>query len=272
MDLNKLVSEIKEKNKISLMKEIKEITSLTNDIEEIKGLFSINIIIKVMNEKLVGFKERSFGEENSHFNKHFRRAIVNFISSHVIMNHIFKKDDFLNDYIDEKMLKELMSKISDQEHLLMSLNTAEVQIFKKHLLSEYTKDQLSTSAIMEEYDIHFGFMDKSMSKENFFLNKLEKELQKINENIIRQKSNNNKYYYSPHALTGAINPLASDYFVEILKEMNECNVKDRAEMKIIFLTKKLLEWKNEKRKEELYITISDSDISKDHIERKRNKI
>ncbi len=44
MDLNKLVSEIKEKNKISLMKEIKEITSLTNDIEEIKGLFSINII------------------------------------------------------------------------------------------------------------------------------------------------------------------------------------------------------------------------------------
>ncbi len=33
MDLNKLVSEIKEKNKISLMKEIKEITSLTNNIE-----------------------------------------------------------------------------------------------------------------------------------------------------------------------------------------------------------------------------------------------
>ncbi len=109
-----------------------------------------------------------------------------------------------------------------------------------------------------------------MSKENFFLNKLEKELNKINENILRQKSNNN--YYVPHDLTGAINPLASDYFVEILKEMNECNVKDRAEMKIIFLTKKLLEWKNEKRKEELYITISDSDISKDHIERKRNKI
>ena len=98
---------------------------------------------------------------------------------------------------------------------------------------------MRTSAIMEEYDIHFGFMDKSMSKENFFLNKLEKELNKINENILRQKSNNN--YYVPHDLTGAINPLASDYFVEILKEMNECNVKDRAEMKIIFLTKKLLE-------------------------------
>lgn len=270
MDLSKLVSEIKEKNKISLMKEIKEITSLTNDIEEIKGLFSINIIIKVMNEKLVGFKERSFEEENSHFNKHFRRAIVNFISSPIIMNHIFKKDDFLNNYIDENKLKELMSRISDQENLLMSLNTADVQIFKKHLFSEYTKNQLSTSAIIEEYDIHFGFMDKSMSKENFFLNKLEKELQKINENIVRQKSNNN--YYVPHDLTGAINPLASDYFVEILKEMNECNVKDRAEMKIIFLTKKLLEWKNEKRKEDLYIKINDSEIGKDHLERKRNKI
>ena len=163
-----------------------------------------------------------------------------------------------------------MSRISDQENLLMSLNTADVQIFKKHLFSEYTKNQLSTSAIIEEYDIHFGFMDKSMSKENFFLNKLEKELQKINENIVRQKSNNN--YYVPHDLTGAINPLASDYFVEILKEMNECNVKDRAEMKIIFLTKKLLEWKNEKRKEDLYIKINDSEIGKDHLERKRNKI
>ena len=54
--------------------------------------------------------------------------------------------------------------------------------------------------------------------------------------------------------------------------MNECNVKDRAEMKIIFLTKKLLEWKNEKRKEDLYIKINDSEIGKDHLERKRNKI
>lgn len=262
-----LIKDLMIKNKTALMKEIKEIKELTQNNDEIRDLFSINIILNILKEKNQSINLNALDEEDSSKQDSLIHTVL-FLNIPLIKNYMFGNETKLDPYINEKLLKETIRSFNEKVPYLYDKHgfSIDYESMRKSIQNEYNINQEKTIKMLEKYDLHLILLPE-LAKEDIFLSKLEEEILNI------KRGMQTKRRYDTSDLVVPINGLIRGYFKDILYLMQERDLKDRSEAKFIFMEEKLMEWKMEKRKDLLLEKIeNNSKDSNNEMERKKPKI
>lgn len=246
--LAQMKDSMNKQSKTSLFKEFKEISLITDDNEERKDLFSLNVYL----EALMEFCEIKEKEEDRYEQYHgIGRKILNkteiqyillldIFSEQVVFNYMIENDNFLEEKIKKPLLKKAINYLELSVKDLIRSNEFQhepLRAVNKNFTIAYMENVEKISRVANDYGLPFYFFNhyaKDISVEDFYIKSFNDYIE-VNKDIIERpkiylsyyEPNLLKYYEQTRGRSG-INDLSKIIMMDI-KEQNSIQLQHQRE-------------------------------------------